>query len=493
MKRSANRSPKPLGVRPPGPRKLPVIGNLHQLIMTSSLPHRRLAELARKHGPLMHLDLGQVPCVIVSSPEWAKQVMQTHDLNFANRPTLPAADILLYSGRDIGFSQPGEYWRTMRKLCAAKLLGPKRVKSLQPTMEREMSKMVASITSSCCGHATQKSGKKMLCCLGNAISTSAVFGGSSSTQKQRQEFVPLIKEITKAVGAFSLVDVFPSSKLLRRITRYEPKLKKIHAAADAIMEAVINDHMAKRSTKHDQDDNNDEDLVDVLLDLKEKDDLRFPFSNFEIKAVILDIFIAGTETWTITAAWVMSELMKNPDVMEKAQKEIRQVVFSRNGEKDVNEADIGELNYLELVLKETLRLHTPDALTIPRESQETTVINGYRIPAKTRVIINAWAIGRDPDYWTEPETFNPERFLNSSVSYKGLDFQLIPFGAGRRICPGMHYGVAIVKLVIANLLYHFDWELPNGMMPQELDMSESFGTEVGRKNDLLLIPIPYHP
>ncbi|CAI0409785.1 unnamed protein product [Linum tenue] len=455
MKRSANRSPKPLGVRPPGPRKLPVIGNLHQLIMTSSLPHRRLAELARKHGPLMHLDLGQVPCVIVSSPEWAKQVM---------------------------FSQPGEYWRTMRKLCAAKLLGPKRVKSLQPTMEREMSKMVASITSSCFSGVNVS---RMLCCLGNAISTSAVFGGSSSTQKQRQEFVPLIKEITKAVGAFSLVDVFPSSKLLRRITRYEPKLKKIHAAADAIMEAVINDHMAKRSTKHDQDDNNDEDLVDVLLDLKEKDDLRFPFSNFEIKAVILDIFIAGTETWTITAAWVMSELMKNPDVMEKAQKEIRQVVFSRN--------DIGELNYLELVLKETLRLHTPDALTIPRESQETTVINGYRIPAKTRVIINAWAIGRDPDYWTEPETFNPERFLNSSVSYKGLDFQLIPFGAGRRICPGMHYGVAIVKLVIANLLYHFDWELPNGMMPQELDMSESFGTEVGRKNDLLLIPIPYHP
>ncbi|CAI0409778.1 unnamed protein product [Linum tenue] len=405
--------------------------------MTSSLPHRRLAELARKHGPLMHLDLGQVPCVIVSSPEWAKQ---------------------------------------MRKLCAAKLLGPKRVKSLQPTMEREMSKMVASITSSCFSGVNVS---RMLCCLGNAISTSAVFGGSSSTQKQRQEFVPLIKEITKAVGAFSLVDVFPSSKLLRRITRYEPKLKKIHAAADAIMEAVINDHMAKRSTKHDQDDNNDEDLVDVLLDLKEKDDLRFPFSNFEIKAVIL------TETWTITAAWVMSELMKNPDVMEKAQKEIRQVVFSRN--------DIGELNYLELVLKETLRLHTPDALTIPRESQETTVINGYRIPAKTRVIINAWAIGRDPDYWTEPETFNPERFLNSSVSYKGLDFQLIPFGAGRRICPGMHYGVAIVKLVIANLLYHFDWELPNGMMPQELDMSESFGTEVGRKNDLLLIPIPYHP
>ncbi|CAI0409421.1 unnamed protein product [Linum tenue] len=457
MKRSSN---KLLGLPPPGPRKLPIIGNLHNLILSSSLPHRRLAELARKHGPLMQLQLGQVSSVVVSSPEWAKQIMQTHDLNFATRPTLPAIDILLYGSRDIAFSPPGEFWREMRKVCAVRLLGPKRVKSLQPTMETEMSKLVASIASSCGDAGVNLT--RMLSSLGNAITSRAVFGGSSSTQKQREAFVPFIKEITKTVGGFSLVDVFPSSKLLRRITGFESKLKKIHAAADAIMEAVINDHKTQRSTKHDEDDNNYDNLVDVLLNLKENDDLRFPFTNVEIKAVILDIFLAGTETWTITAGWVMSELMKNPDVMEKAQKEIRQV-FGRNG-KDVNEADI-----------------------------ETTVINGYRIPAKTRVIVNAWAIGRDPDYWIEPETFNPERFLNSSVNYKGFHFQFIPFGAGRRICPGMHYGLAIIKLVIANLLYHFDWKLPNGMMPQELDMSESFGTEVGRKNDLVLVPIPHHP
>ncbi|CAL1373297.1 unnamed protein product [Linum trigynum] len=159
-KRSCSKkSAQPLGgVRPPGPRTLPIIGNLHQLA-GSSLPHRRLAELAREHGPLMQLQLGQVSSVVVSSPEWAKQIMQTHDLNFATRPTMPAVDILMYGGRDIAFAPHGEYWRKMRKVCAVELLGPKRVKSLQPTMETEMSKLVASITSSSCGHASlEKSG-----------------------------------------------------------------------------------------------------------------------------------------------------------------------------------------------------------------------------------------------------------------------------------------------------------------------------------------------
>ncbi|MFQ6621470.1 hypothetical protein Gotur_002210, partial [Gossypium turneri] len=148
--------------------------------------------------------------------------------------------------------------------------------------------------------------------------------------------------------------------------------------------------------------------------------------------------------------------------------------------------------YLKLVIKETLRLHPPLPLLIPRENSERCEINGYEIPAKTRVIVNAWAIGRDSNCWNEAERFYPERFIDGSVDYKGANFEFIPFGAGRRICPGMSYGMAVVQLSLAKLLSHFDWKLPNGMKNEDLDMTEAFGASVRRRSELYLIPTPYH-
>jgi cytochrome P450 len=183
----------------------------------------------------------------------------------------------------------------------------------------------------------------------------------------------------------------------------------------------------------------------------------------------------------------MSEMMKNPEVMKKAQAEVREV-FNRNGR--VDETAINEMKYLKLLVKETLRAHPPSALLLPRESKERCEINGYEIPAKTKVIVNSWAIARDPKYWTEPESFIPERFLiDSSLDYKGTSFQYLPFGAGRRVCPGYTFGLVMVEYAIALLLYHFDWTLPNGMTYQDLDMTDIAGATVGKKEDLLLIPI----
>jgi cytochrome P450 len=183
----------------------------------------------------------------------------------------------------------------------------------------------------------------------------------------------------------------------------------------------------------------------------------------------------------------MSEMMKNPEVMKKAQAEVREV-FNRNGR--VDETAINEMKYLKLLVKETLRAHPPSALLLPRESKERCEINGYEIPAKTKVIVNSWAIARDPKYWTEPESFIPERFLiDSSLDYKGTNFQYLPFGAGRRVCPGYTFGLVMVEYAIALLLYHFDWTLPNGMTYQDLDMTDIAGATVGKKEDLLLIPI----
>ncbi|PON82278.1 Cytochrome P450, E-class, group I, partial [Trema orientale] len=180
--------------------------------------------------------------------------------------------------------------------------------------------------------------------------------------------------------------------------------------------------------------------------------------------------------------------IRNPRIMKKAQDEVREV-FSRKG--SVDETGLSEMKYLKSVVKETFRLHPSFPLLLPRECLEKCEINGYEIPVKTRIIVNAWALGRDPRYWVEPESFIPERFLDSSTDFKGNHFEFVPFGAGKRLCAGLSFGLINVELPLAFLLYHFDWKLPIGMKPEDLDMTESFGATLKRKDVLHLIPFAY--
>lgn len=197
-----------------------------------------------------------------------------------------------------------------------------------------------------------------------------------------------------------------------------------------------------------------------------------------------NIIIAGTDTSAATVVWAMSELIRNPGIMKTAQDEVRRVIGSK---KKVEESDLAQLQYLKLVLKETFRLHPPVPLLLPRETIRHCMINGYDILPKTLVFVNAAAIGRDPECWKNPDEFMPERFVDSEVDYKGQHFELIPFGAGRRICPGILFGTAVVELTIANLLYYFNWEFPSGMNKQNMDMSEAPGITTSKKTDLLLV------
>ncbi|CAI0455250.1 unnamed protein product [Linum tenue] len=285
----------------------------------------------------------------------------------------------------------------------------------------------------------------------------------------------------KALGGLSLWDLFPSSNLVRLVSGTERKLKKLHLEADVILEQVIGDHRVDGGGGV---DDHDKDLVDVLLNLSTKNrGLGFSITHLEIKAVILEVFLAGVETSATTMDWTMAEMIKDGRVLRKAQEEVRQVY---RGNQNVDESNLHELKYLDLVIKESLRLHPALPLLFPRESREKVEICGYEIPAKTKVIVNAWAIGRDPRYWAESE-----RFLDCSINYRGSDFEFIPFGAGRKMCPRLLYATAIVKLTLANLLYHFDWKVPDGIKPENLDMTEVFTLVVGRKSSLCLIPVAY--
>lgn len=188
----------------------------------------------------------------------------------------------------------------------------------------------------------------------------------------------------------------------------------------------------------------------------------------------------------------MAEMIRNPSVMKRAQSEVRHII----GEKSkpiIEETDLPKLIYLKMVVKEILRFHPPVPLLLPRESMETCTINGYDIPSETRVLINYWAITRDPASWKDPNVFNPERFQDDNKDYKGHDFNYIPFGSGRRVCPGISLGMVNTELSLASLLYHFDWELPDGEKPQDLDMNETFGMTCYKSCSLQLVPIPRFP
>ncbi|KAK3199958.1 hypothetical protein Dsin_023373 [Dipteronia sinensis] len=468
---------------PPGPWKLPLIGNIHQLV--GSLPHHCLRDLANKYGPLMHLQLGEVSHIVISSPATAKEILKHHDINFAQRPRLLAARFVTYNYSDIVFSPYGDYWRQLRKICTLELLTAKRVQSFRSIREEELSNLMSSISSKA---GLSINFTKMLFSLTNDITARAAFGGRC---KDQEAFILASQKFVELAAGFTLADVFPSIKLLEVLSGMRSELEKHYQQVDKILDNIINEHRAFKATRKIGDDKEEDDLVNVLLNLLDHGNLEVPLTTDSIKAVIMDLFVAGTETSSTTLEWAVSEILKNPEVLEKAQAEVRQV-FDRKGNV-VDEESLHELEYLKLVIKETFRLHPPGPLLLPRECRESCKIDGYDIPIGSKVIINAWAIGRDPNYWTESERFNPERFLGSSIDYKGANFELIPFGSGRRMCPGISFGMANVELPLANFLYHFNWKLPNGKKNEDLDMSESFGAAVKRKNDLYLIPVPYHP
>ncbi|EYU21980.1 hypothetical protein ABFS82_01G033400 [Erythranthe guttata] len=473
---------------PPGPWKLPLIGNMHNLI--GSMPHRALHELALKYGPVMHLQLGELSTVVISSPDAAKQVMKTHDVNFASRPPIIVAEIISYNSTSITFGEYGDHWRQLRKICTLELLSMKRVSSFRSIREEAFLDLSRSLEGA--PPVVVNLTEKLYSCVYSLVSRAA-FGKKSEVNKR---LLPVFKEISVLAAGFSIADVYPSIKLLQMMSGLRRRMKKLHGEVDRILDDIIHEHRSVAMVYDDVSEKKkkqgDDDLVDVLLRFQD-DGIQIPLTTENIKAVILDMLGGGSETSPTTVDWAMSEMLRNPRILEKAQDEVRRFFDDKGGY--VDESRIHELKYLMSIIKETLRLHLPLPLLLPRKCREKCEINGYEIPVDTKIIVNAWAINRDPKYWRNPDCFEPERFLDEDlkVDYKGNHFVYIPFGAGRRICPGMAFGLANVELPLAMFLYHFDWKLPPGMKHEELDMSESFGITARRNGDLFVVPVIKRP
>ncbi|XXG52797.1 hypothetical protein AAC387_Pa03g1020 [Persea americana] len=466
---------------PPSPPKLPLIGNLHQL---GTLPHRSLRSLAGKYGPLMLLYLGRIPTLIVSSAEMAEQIMKTHDLVFASRPSMTAAKELLYGCADLAFASYGEYWRQVRKMCVLELLSIRRVNSFRSIMEEEVSLMIERISQSSPTGAAVNLTDLFLSLTSGTIARAALgkkYEGEG--EEGRNKFADLVKELEVLLGVFSVGDYFPSLAWVDVVTGLHGKLKRNSRELDRFLDQVIENHLMRPSDGCDVGEHTD--FVDVMLQVQKDSNRDMHLTRDNIKAIILDMFSAGTDTTALTLEWVMTELAKHPNVMKKAQGEVRRVVDVKA---NISEEHLCQLNYMKSIIKETLRLHPPAPLLVPRVSTTNVKIQNFHIPSKTRVFINAYAIGRDPTSWENPEEFLPERFANNSVDFKGQDFQFIPFGAGRRGCPGLSFAITSLELALANLLYWFDWELPQGVTEEDLDMSEALGMTVHKKLPLYLAP-----
>ncbi|XP_042018646.1 salviol synthase-like [Salvia splendens] len=464
----------------PGPKPLPLIGNLHLMLRASSGPHRLFRSLAAKHGPLMHLQLGELHFLIASSAEFAKQVMKTHDTIFANRPLMLATEELAYNSSGITFSPHGDHWRRLRKICTVELLSARHVRSFRRIREEEVTIMCNWIASR--EGSTIDLSERLYMSSYDVIVRAAV---NKAKTEQREMMISILMEIIKLTSGFMLADLYPSVKSLPLITGARFKIRGMRRKLDEVLDGMIEQQRAAA------DDGDDEAKFEGFLDILLRFEKDGTLTTDNLKAVLLDMFIAGTDTSATTIEWAMSELIKNHSKLIKAQQEVRRV-FDNEGSR-IDEDKFHELKYLKLIIKETLRLHPPAPLLIPKVNSQRCEINGYEIPAGTRVIVNGWALGRDPEYWNDPEKFMPERFEESSHDFNGSNLEYIPFGAGRRICPGMLFGLANVELPLAMLLYHFDWEMPNRMKYEELDMAEGFGATVHRKHHLCLIPIVKRP
>ncbi|KAK9039736.1 hypothetical protein V6N11_014929 [Hibiscus sabdariffa] len=470
---------------PPGPKGLPIIGNM---MMMDQLTHRGLAKLAHTYGGIFHLKMGFLHMVAISNPEMARQVLQVQDNIFSNRPATIAISYLTYDRADMAFAHYGPFWRQMRKLSAMKLFSRKRAESWE-SIRDEVDSHVKAVASNT-GNVVNMG--ELIFNLTKNIIYRAAFGCIS--QQGQEEFIRILQEFSKLFGAFNIADFIPWLGWADP-QGLNTRLEKARSALDKFIDTIIDDHIDKKMRNNGGSDVGDTDMVDDLLtfyteeaEVNQSEDLQnsIKLTRDNIKAIIMDVMFGGTETVASAIEWALAELMRNPEEMKRVQQELAEVVGL---DRRVEESDLDKLTYLKCTVKETLRLHPPIPLLL-HETAEDAVVAGYEIPARSRVMINAWAIGRDKNLWEEADSFKPSRFLREGVpDFKGSNFEFIPFGSGRRrSCPGMQLGLYALDMAVAHLLPCFTWELPDGMKPSELDMSDIFGLTAPRATRLYAVP-----
>ncbi|CAA7050735.1 unnamed protein product [Microthlaspi erraticum] len=468
-------------VTPPGPPRLPIIGNIH---LVGKNPHRSFADLSKTYGPIMSLKFGSLNTVVIASPEAAREVLRTHDHILSYRSHTNSIRSLNHHEVSIVWLPPSSArWRMLRKLSVNLLFSPQRIEATKALRLSKVKKLVSFMNESSEREEAVDISRASFITALNIISNilfSVDLGSYDS--KKPSGFQDAVTGLMEAVGNPDLANYFPFLRFLD----LQGNTKSIKVCTDRLCKAFrgfINAKIAQKRLRNNDNDVSD-DFLDALLRLTQGDEAELKTNDIE--HLLLDMFGAGTDTNSSTVEWAMSELLRNPKTMAKAQAEIHRVI----GQKGVvEESDITELPYLQALVKETFRLHPPAPLLVPRKAEADVDVLGYLVPKDTQVLVNVWAIGRDPNVWENPTRFEPERFMGKNIDVKGRDYELTPFGAGRRICPGLPLAVKTVPLMIASLLYSFDWKLANDVVSEELDLDETFGLTLHKTKPLHAVPV----
>ncbi|CAN6166708.1 unnamed protein product [Urochloa humidicola] len=484
---------------PPSPSwRLPLLGHLH---LIGRLPHRSLHDIHLRYGRdtgLLLLQLGRRRTLVVSTAAAAADLFKHHDLAFSSRPHSPAAHKQTYGSRNVSFAPYGDHWRQAKRVVVVHLLSARRVDAFAPVRAAEAAALASR---ACCaaeaGEAVEV--RELVYGYTNAVVTRAAAGVAGATAERIRRL--MAESETLVAAGFQADGVLPdaAAAVFRRVTGLEKKIDDMVDDWDRFLSEIIAEHEQRPPAQG----GGGGDIVDVLLQLRREEGAAagkgFELTDDGIKAIIKDMIAAATETTAVVLQWAMAELVRNPRVMAKVQDEIARVLTAGAGDDEqdddaIAEADLSRMGYLRAVIKEVFRLHPPAPLLLPRESMSAAAVQGgrYEIPSGATLLVNAWAIGRDPAAWDAPEEFRPERFLaaggGAAVDFRGLDYQLLPFGAGRRICPGINFAQPVLELALVSLLRHFDWELPAGVRPEDVDMVEAPGLSAPPRVPLVLIP-----
>ncbi|PIM98070.1 Cytochrome P450 CYP2 subfamily [Handroanthus impetiginosus] len=440
--------------------------------MGSSNLHVTLSDFAKTYGPLISLRLGTQSLIVASSPDAAIEILKTKDRIFSGRHVpqalpIPKSEITYLS---LGWTECNENWKYLRTLCRSELFSNKALESQAKLREEKIVDLMNFLRA--------KEGQMIKISevvfttvfnvLGNAMMSRDFI--ALEEKNENDGLKGIIRTGVEALAAPNLADFYPILSKLD-LQGLRKKSNVLYKGMRDMWEPIIQERRNERlnSIRH-------QDFLDTLLD--------YDFTNNRIYPLLTELFSAGADTTTSTIEWTMAELLKNQDSMKKLCEEIEAEIkpdFPKNSHNM-------QLPYLQACIKETLRLHPPAPFLLPHRALETCQVMNYKVPKNAQVLVNVWAIGRDPSAWKEPLKFKPERFLDSSLDFKGNDFEFLPFGAGRRICPGLPMAAKTVSLVLVSLIHFFEWSLPEGMDSNQLKMEEKFGVTMQMEHPLMLLP-----